>query len=169
MLTQASFCVVDREGLSHIPHATRSIFGINRWIPVTDVKDQHPSAKEIDRLRKLATRLYPTRVLGKCHVTGWAGTTVQAMHVDQVEPGLAPMPTVIDHGLEPPFVANLFSVFPGRATLWPQLAEATRFAVLQKLGEKSSDAGKAPWEIPGFPTPSRETDDSSSLARLSSI
>jgi glycine/D-amino acid oxidase-like deaminating enzyme len=147
MLGEAPYCVVDMEGLNHIPHATQSIFGINRWIPVTEAKDQRPLPGEIDRLRKLVTNLYPPVAVGGYDVAGWAGTTVQAMHVDQVEPGLAPMPTVIDHSLEPPFVSNLFSVFPGRASLWPQLAEATRFAVLEKLGEKISDAGKAPWNV----------------------
>jgi glycine/D-amino acid oxidase-like deaminating enzyme len=147
MLAQAPYCVVDMEGLNHIPHATQSTFGISRWIPVTDAKDQRPLPAEIDRLRKLVTNLYPAVALEAYDVAGWAGTTVQAMHVDQVEPGLAPMPTVIDHRLEPPFVSNLFSVFPGRASLWPQLAEATRFAVSEKLEEKISDLGKAPWDV----------------------
>lgn len=152
MLAQTPYCVVDMEGLNHIPHATQSIFGFSHWIPVTDAKDQHPLPAEIDRLRKLVANLYPTAAVAGYDVGGWAGTTVQAMHVDQVEPGLAPMPTVIDHSLEPPFVSNLISVFPGRASLWPQLAEATRLAVLKKLGERFSDVRNAPWVVPGTET-----------------
>ena len=43
---------------------------------------------------------------------------------EQIEPELTPMPTVIDHEHEAPQASNLLSVFPGRASLWPQLAEA---------------------------------------------
>ena len=78
---------------------------------------------------------------------GWAGTTIQAMHFDQVEPGRGPIPTVIDHFVEPPYVSNLLSVFPGRGSLWPQLAEMTRLTVQEKLGAKISDSAKPPWFI----------------------
>ncbi len=73
LLAQSPYCVVDMEGLNHIPHATQSIFGINRWIPVTDAKDQHALPAEIDRLRKLVTNLYPAvaaRGLRRCRLGG---------------------------------------------------------------------------------------------------
>jgi hypothetical protein len=69
---------------------------------------------------------------------------MQATHVDQVEPGIAPMPTVIDHECEPPRVTNLLSVFPGRATLWPRLAELARAAVLAKLSPSADTLGLLP-------------------------
>jgi glycine/D-amino acid oxidase-like deaminating enzyme len=155
-LATTPFCVVDMEGLNHIPHQPASVFGTSRWIPVVDGRDQQPLEPEIDRLRGLVTDLYPRLRFEEHDVLGWAGTTVQAMHFDQVEPGLAPMPTVIDHFYEPPFVSNLLSVFPGRGSLWPQLAEATRCAVLEKLREKVSDMAKPPWAIDSPNERSRE-------------
>ncbi len=146
-LARIPYCVVDMEGLNHLPHESHSMFGTSRWFPVADGRDQRPIPSEIDRLRKLVTNAYPVLRVVRHDVAGWAGTTVQAMHVDQVEPGLAPMPTVIDHSHEPPFVSNLLSVFPGRGTLWPQLAEATRFAVLEKLGIKVAGMANPPWAI----------------------
>jgi len=66
------------------------------------------------------------------------------------------MPTVIDHEHEPPQVSNLLSVFPGRASLWPQLAEATRLVVLEKLQNGIRKIASPPWSIDSaghHPTP----------------
>jgi hypothetical protein len=101
----------------------------------------------LERLRTLVANLYPRCRFEEHQLDEWAGTTVQAMHVDQVEPGLAPMPTVIDHEREPPCLSNLLSVFPGRASLWPQLAEATRLVVLDKLKVESPPKAMPPWAI----------------------
>jgi hypothetical protein len=57
------------------------------------------------------------------------------------------MPTVIDHEHKPPQSSNLLSVFPGRASLWPQLAEATRLFVLEKLQEGNLQIASPPWSI----------------------
>lgn len=146
-LASTPYCVVDLEGINHIPHPPASIFGSSRWLPVRDSTDQRVVGSEVNRLRKLVTTLYSRFQPEKFEVLEWAGTTMQAMHVEQVEPGLAPMPTVIDHEFEPPYASNVLSVFPGRGTLWPQLAEATRFAVLEKLGQKISTDTKAPWAL----------------------
>lgn len=146
-LCRMPFCLVDLEGLNHLPHAEKSIFGSSRWLPVSDGRDLHSIPSEIERLKKVVRTIYPKLRLEHHQLIDWAGTTVQAMHVDQVEPGLAPLPTVIDHGLEPPCVGNLISVFPGRASLWPQLAEAARIAVLKKLGERIADVPTAPWFV----------------------
>jgi len=59
------------------------------------------------------------------------------------------LPTVIDHSLESPCMQNLFSIFPGRATLWPHLAEETRKTILEKLEHSSITAATPPWEIQG--------------------
>jgi glycine/D-amino acid oxidase-like deaminating enzyme len=146
-LAAVPFCVVDLEGLNHIPHQLASVFGTSRWIPVSDGKDQEALESEIDRLRNLVSQLYPRLRIEEYDAAGWAGTTMQAMHFDQVEPGLAPLPTVIDHFYEPPYVSNLLSVFPGRGSLWPQLAEITKAAVMEKLGAKVSDTAKPEWFV----------------------
>ena len=146
-LGSAPFCVVDLEGLNHIPHASVSAFGFSRWIPVRHAADQRVIPAEIDRLWKLLGQIYPDFRRDGSDVVEWAGTTVQAMRVDQVEPGIAPMPTVIDHEREPPRVSNLLSVFPGRASLWAELAEATRLVVLEKLHDGNPKTARPPWAI----------------------
>jgi len=146
-LARTPFCIVDRDGLSHIPHPPASIFGSSRWIAVTDIADRSAVANEIAQLKAMVVDLYPQIRLEDHGLVGWAGTTVQAMHFNQIEPGLAPLPTVIDHEREPPCVSNLLSVFPGRASLWSQLAEATRRIVLEKLGERTNPTSKAPWAL----------------------
>jgi glycine/D-amino acid oxidase-like deaminating enzyme len=132
-LAKSPFCVVDLEGFNHIPHGVHSVFGSSRWLRVTDIHDRGVVPGEIDRLQTLLATAYPQFQSADHEILEWGGSTVQAMHVDQVEPGLAPMPTVIDQECEPPRFTNLLSVFPGRATLWPQLAKMTRIAVLDKI------------------------------------
>lgn len=127
------FCVVDREGFNHTPHGAKSIFGLNRWCIASNPTDRQVVPGEVDRLWSHINEFFPNLGRDKCEVAEWAGTTVQAMQIDQVEPGLAPRPTVIDHSQENPRVENLLSVFPGRATLWPQLAEETCRLVCEKL------------------------------------
>ena len=94
------------------------------------------------------TRFVPQLADEQPVVTQWAGTTIQAMHVEQVEPGRAPLPTVIDHAQETPKIANLLSVFPGRATLWAHLAEQTRDLVLEKLQHTQLQTSLPPWAQP---------------------
>ena len=67
------------------------------------------------------------------------------MHVEQIEPGAALLPTVIDHSREAPCVYGLLSVFPGRATLWTILAEQTREVVLRKFESKLLETATPPW------------------------
>jgi glycine/D-amino acid oxidase-like deaminating enzyme len=146
-VAMSPYCIVDLNGFSHAPHGNESVFGSSRWVVVTDARDRTVIGDEIRRLRAMLSTVHP-QFEGAPHQTlEWAGSTVQAMHVDQVEPGVAPMPTVIDHECEPPCVSNLLSVFPGRATLWPQLAEMTRVAVLNKFGLKHSKSTEAPWAV----------------------
>ena len=139
-LCRTPFCIVDLEGFNHLPHEGRSVFGSSRWLLVPDSRDSSVVPDEIDRLRSLLVTCYPQFEAANHEIVEWAGVTVQAMHFDQVEPGLAPMPTVIDHECEPPRLSNFLSVFPGRATLWPQLAEMTRITVLEKIRLKGSEA-----------------------------
>ena len=70
------------------------------------------------------------------------------MHVEQVEPGREPRPTVIDHARESPKIANLLSVFLGRATLWAHLAEQPRDLVLENLQHTLLQTSLPPWAQP---------------------
>ncbi|HTI51614.1 MAG TPA: hypothetical protein VL475_11705, partial [Planctomycetaceae bacterium] len=70
---------------------------------------------------------------------------MQALQVDQIEPGGALWPAVIDHARESPRVENLVTIFPGRATLWSRLAEETRQLVLSKLESHSQFVVAPPW------------------------
>jgi len=162
-LAEAPFCVVDAEGFNHIPHRPVSVFGSNRWVPVFDLADQHVIVPEIDRMWRLLSQFYPHIEREGHDIAEWSGVTVQAMHFDKTEPGLAPMPTVIDHEHQPPQASNLLSVFPGRASLWPQLAEATRLVVLEKLQDRIRKTASPPWSLDSaghHPTP---TEDSNNL------
>ena len=140
------FCVVDRDGLNHVPHAPTSVFGANRWSVVSDPSDRHIVAEEIHQLWEHVSRFFP-RLREDCEVAEWAGTTVQAMHYDQIQPGRVPLPTVIDHEQESPPVFDLLSVYPGRATLWSHMAEETRRVVLDKLAVTPTTIAQPPWSV----------------------
>ena len=139
------FCVVDAGGFNHIPHAPQSVFASNRWVPVANSVDQTADAGELRRLWDTFGRLFPRVDVKRYEVLEWAGTALQAMHVEQVEPGLVPLPTVIDHAHEGAGAANLLSVFSGRASLWPELAEETRKVVLSKLNRAPTGVTRPPW------------------------
>lgn len=146
-LGRVPFCVVDAGGFNHIPHAQNSVFGSDRWIPVQNAADQQVVPNEISRLWDSIDRFYPG--LDRCNHSSieWAGTTMQAMHLDQIHPGQAPRPTVIDQSCESPRIGNLLRVFPGRATLWARLAEDTRQLVLNKLDPRPRSTAKPPWAL----------------------
>src|SRR5690606_20000929 len=134
-------------GLNHLPHPGTSVFGTSRWKVVADGGNNEIEPDEIALIRDQLDELFPDGLGDDIEVTDWAGTTVQAMQVDQIQPGDAPLPTVIDHVQEPCGIENVLSVFPGRATLWPQLAERVRVDVLDKLGARQSDIAQPPWAV----------------------
>lgn len=142
----APFCVLDEGGFNHIPHHSTSVFGTNHWITVNDPWDTSVDPQEEEAiwrtLRKLAPTFAPDPGTQR-HV--WAGTTVQAMHLEQVEPGVAPLPTVVDHSHESPRITNLLSVYPGRATLFGELAEQARELVLEKIDGRALPVAHPPW------------------------
>jgi hypothetical protein len=70
---------------------------------------------------------------------------IQALRFDQIEPGGAIWPAVIDHARHAPRVANLISIFSGRATLWSKLAEDTRRLVRAKLDSSMPGTAHPPW------------------------
>lgn len=138
-------CVVDAEGFNHVPHQSTSVFGSNRWLPIHNVEDEGAFPREIDHLCNYVKRFFPDFSREDHAVFEWAGNTVEAMHVEQIQPGQAPWPTVVDHEREHPAVKNLLSVFPGRASLWASLAERTRQVVLAKLEESEINVASPPW------------------------
>ena len=144
-ICRSPLCVLNDDGFNHIPHRPTSVFGTNRWLPVGNAEDEFPTTAEIDRIWKHIERLFPDVSREDHTVTEWAGTTVQAMHVDQIEPGRVPLPTVVDHSRETPRIEGLLSVFPGRASLWPHLAEQTSRIVAQKIEVTESQIATPPW------------------------
>lgn len=148
LISRTPLCVLDAGGFNHLPHQPHSVFGCNRWLPVRHGDDIQPNSEEIGRIWNRIQQLFPGVRREAETSLEWAGTTVQAMHVDQIEPGLAPLPTVVDHQQEYPRIENLLSVFPGRASLWPHLADQTRQVVLRKLERTESQITPAPWGTP---------------------
>ncbi len=149
-LTSQPFCLPDLGGFNHLPHANRgdrrvSVFGMDRWTTVSALETSDSSEEEYAAIRDNIRRLFPSADLSDSRITCWSGTTVQAMHIEQTQPGLVPLPTVIDHAQEEPCVTNLLSVYPGRATLWNQLAEDTSRVVLQRIRPDSSHTARPPW------------------------
>lgn len=142
------FCVIDRDGFNHVPHLLTSVFGTTRWQVVKNPADHSVNIQETELIWKEIQNLFPT--VNRNTVVGlreWAGTTVQMMHCDQIIPGEAPFPSVINHSLEPPRCDNLWSVSPGRATLWAHLAEEARKRILDSLGDGPVTTTSPPWAM----------------------
>lgn len=116
-------------------------------------EDEQMIRPEIDRTWNHVSRFFPDFRREDHTVVEWAGNTVQAMHVEQIEPGRAPLPTVVDHERESPRVKNLLSVFPGRASLWPHLAEEAQKVVLEKLETVETRIAAPPWGSLTAPPP----------------
>ncbi len=148
-ISSMPFCIVDRGGFNHIPHGSSSVFGANRWNAVVDCHDQRIDPAEANRLCEEIHALFPKLSLEDHKCVEWAGTMVQAMHVDQIEPGRIPKPTVIDHAHESPRIINLLSLYPGRASLWPQLADQALKHVLDKLSPTLPAPAVPPYVSPG--------------------
>lgn len=144
LLSPWPLCVVDADGLNHIPHPPLSVFGTHRWLRVQDSEDQRIVPEEIERIVQHVQRLFPA-VRSHHQAIQWAGNTVQAMKVDDVEAAQFPLPLVIDHQQEWPAVENLVSIFPGRATLWAPLADATAELVRTKLSGAQCEVARPPW------------------------
>jgi glycine/D-amino acid oxidase-like deaminating enzyme len=142
------FCVLDRGGFNHLPHCRTSVFGSNHWYAVYDPSNLSVEPHETAPIWEEVQRYFPDLDRRTCtSIREWSGTTVQAMHADQVVPGHAPLPTVIDHRNGIPTFENLLSVYPGRATLWPQLAEQTRTIVLDRLESRPMHVARPPWGV----------------------
>ncbi len=146
LLGPIPFCVVDRDGFNHIPHQHVSVLGTNRWHVVSRADDIEAEPEEIRILWEDLADLCPECHRDQCtSIQQWAGTTQQVMQVEQIDPTVPPLPAVIDHRQESPSYENLWSVYPGRATLWPRLAEAAYQALIENLGECEVKTNAPPW------------------------
>ena len=138
------FCIADAGGFNHLPHPPASVFGSGRWEQVTRL-DDHADAKQVESLRTLVHEFFRDLPVNAGSAIAWAGTMMQALKFDQIQPGQALWPAVIDHARHAPNVQNLISIFSGRATLWSHLAEQTRQIVLAKLETTPSSTAHPPW------------------------
>ncbi len=146
-LSADPFCILDGVGLNHIPHHETSVFGTSRWEIVSNADNNQIEEPEVAIIERQLGQLFPNMSDKAVTVHDWAGTTIQAMHVQQIQPGDAPLPTIIDHSREPHGIENILSIFPGRATLWAHLAEQLRTTVLERFGSRRMDASKPPWDV----------------------
>jgi glycerol-3-phosphate dehydrogenase len=137
------FCVPDADGFNHLPHPPASVFGTGRWEKASHADDR-VDPRQIELLRRRVRDFFPG-LSADVLAHEWAGTMMQALQVDQVTPGGALWPAVIDHSRHAPHVENLLSIYSGRATLWTRLAEQTRQAVLTKLDTTPADTAHPPW------------------------
>lgn len=138
------FCFVDADGFNHLPHPPSSVFGTEHWAPVRN-PDDRTEEEQVDAIRKRIRAFFPRQATDGSELTAWAGTIVQALRADQIEPGRMLWPAAIDHAACFKGPENLISIFPGRATLWCQLAQMTRQLVLEKLAMDTIGAALPPW------------------------
>jgi hypothetical protein len=111
---------------------------------VSQINDR-PDPNQVDLLRRKIHDFFPALPPSVEGTHAWAGTMMQALRVDQIEPGGPVWPAVIDHARHVPHIHNLLSIFPGRATLWAHLAEETRRIVLAKLDRATGGTAHPPW------------------------
>ncbi len=146
-LSADPFYIVDGVGLNHLPHQDVSVFGTGRWNVVAHAVDDQLEEVEVQLIEDQIHEVFPNGFAEPVEVKDWAGITVQAMHIDQVEPGVAPLPTIVDHSQQPCRIENVMSIFPGRATLWAHLAEDVKNNVLEKYEPATNATSSPPWDF----------------------
>lgn len=144
MITPVAFCIVDQNGFNHMPHPPASVFGSNRWLPVSRGNDMEADPEEIDVIWKTIDDLFP-RLKQITWEAEWAGTTMRVEDRTALGRNDLPWPTIVDHRTQTNPVENVLSVYPGRASLWSTLAEQTRKLVLQRLQRLPMYAHSPPW------------------------
>jgi len=141
------FTFVDWHELNHIPHLQTSVFHSGRWLPTKDGNDTQIDPHEMALLWSDIQSLFPNLNRSTLsHQREWAATTTQAMGADQVFPGVASRPAVMNHG------ANggpqcLWSVTTGRLTLWPVVVEELRREILSHQTRGPLTASSPPWGL----------------------
>lgn len=145
-LNASPFCVLDDDGFNHLPHWQTSVFGNGHWPVVHDAAHRAVEDGPIQLLWRQIATYFPGIERSQFEkIREWAGTTLQILHVDQIEPGRASLPTIINHRHEAEGLKNLWSVSPGRATLWAHVAEKFRDALLDDLGVRECHTAAPPW------------------------
>ena len=143
------FCVVDADGFNHLPHLDgdrrTSVFGAGGWSAICPTECVTARPGEFDRIQSLMDRYVPGAKLAAGETRCWFGATVQAMHVDQIYPGRVPYPTLMDHSVEPPNLNNVISVYPGRATLWSDLADQVAEYACKRFQREPCAVESPPW------------------------
>ncbi|MFW6124840.1 MAG: NAD(P)/FAD-dependent oxidoreductase [Pirellulales bacterium] len=124
-LGRGLICVMDEERLNHVPHPPWSIVGIEHWTATGDGRHEATNEQALARLWERFERFFPKVDRTRYELESWAGVTVQAMLPEQVQPGLEPLPVILDYGTYETGPKNLIGVFPGRLTLWSVVADQT--------------------------------------------
>ncbi|QDT31846.1 NAD(P)/FAD-dependent oxidoreductase [Thalassoglobus polymorphus] len=145
VLSLDPFHLVDQEGFNHVPHESGSVFGSERWKVVQEPKDTTVNPEEIRIIEERVKRLLPGAFENAQQRKEWAGITVQALHPEEINPTHVFRPTIIDHATQPKRFENVISIFPGRATLWADLAENVGDFVSEKVKRSSSKTATPPW------------------------
>ena len=143
--TVNAFHLVGSQSFNHLPHGDTSVFGTDRWKPVHNPRDDSVDPEEIRMIENRVSRVMPNAFENVQERKEWAGVTVQAMHVEEVDPAQAFRPTIIDHSRQPHAIENVISVFPGRATLWSELAENVEAFVLERTKKAPIKTATPPW------------------------
>lgn len=149
-LSSQPFCMVDSDGFNHMPHMNPgdrqvSVLGADTWKVVNALESDVPCTEAANRIRSKIHHFFPGFDLSSADVQCWSARTVQAMHLEQTDPGRVPLPTVINHSMEAPCISNMISIYPGRATLWPQLAEQAASVVKGILEPRQVAVSDPPW------------------------
>lgn len=140
-----AFHLTGTQSFNHLPHGESSVFGTDRWMAVQDLKDNSVDPHEIKIIEDRVSRILPGAFENAKVRKEWAGVTVQAMHLDEVDPAHAFRPTVIDHAQQPHGIENVISIFPGRATLWAELAARVQDAAFEKTKRAPTTTSSPPW------------------------
>lgn len=143
-ISQIPFCIPDANLLNHLPHAWTSVFGTGYWEPAVNLEDESEEV-QVDWLWAQVCRFIPGLREQRPSRKSWAGTTIQ--HFDGFEPkdSLVGLSRVVSHTELPDGTNGLFSLYCGRATLWPELAEQTRQAVINSLDDFVPHSTAPPW------------------------
>jgi len=140
-----AFHLTGTHSFNHLPHSESSVFGTDRWRAVQDPKDNSVDPHEIKIIEDRVSQFLPGAFENAEVRKEWAGVTVQAMHLDEVDPAQAFRPTIVDHAQQPHGIENVISIFPGRATLWAELAARVEEAVVDKTKRAPTTTSRPPW------------------------
>ena len=152
-LKSAPFHVLEDGGLNALPHGSTTVFGSERWEEVASATAAvRPDPAEARRLWEQAEALLPAVRRDASGVREWAGVTAHAVRAslggDRGRAGAWSGPVLVNHGRAVPPIEGLYSVFPGRATMWAHAADIVRQAALERIDPPHVVAAAPPWGAP---------------------